>query len=158
MNKKCIICGEVFSSPPSAKKVTCSKQCQREYARWRMKGKHRSEETKKRISAGAKGRDMENLQKVATEAAKRSPKSGRFMTNINAIDWHLVSPEGVHYEFHSLNYWAREHCELFGFETNEKNAMRIAAGIRQAKKAMLGKISHGQRPCATYKGWRVICK
>lgn len=158
MDKKCIICGEVFSSPPSAKKVTCSKSCQREYARIRMQGKNRTEKTKKRMSERAKGRDMKILQKAGTEAAKRSPKSGRFTTNINAVDWHLVSPEGVHYEFHSLNYWAREHCALFGFETNERNAMRIVAGIQNAKRATLGKISSEQRPCLTYKGWRVICK
>lgn len=158
MNKKCIICGEVFSSPPSDKKVTCSDQCRREYARIRMKGRHRDEKTRKRISEKAKGRDMRQIQEAGTEAAKKSPKSGRFPTNVNAIDWHLVSPEGVHYEFHSLNYWVREHCELFGFEQSEKNFAKVASGIRGAKRATLGKISPGQRPCCTYKGWRVICR
>lgn len=88
---------------------------------------------------------MKELQKIATEAAQKSPKSGRFESNINAKTWKLTSPEGKTYICRNLKLWGRNHCELFGMENTEDNAHRIASGLRQAKR---GKIA------ATYKGWR----
>lgn len=155
--KICVECGKSFESPPSESKVTCSKECQRIHASKRMQGKHRSEETKKKISSAAQGRDMSDLQAVAIAALKASPKSGRFETNVNAKDWELVSPEGTHYRFRSLQFWLRENClELFGCEPDSRGFLNVRSGLSHAKSAMLGKISPGQRPCCTYKGWKVI--
>lgn len=151
--KICAICGREFECPPSSKKVTCSPKCRREYARRRQTGRNRSEETKAKISTAAKGRDLSMLQPLAVEAAKKSPISGRFQTNINAIDWHLVSPEGKHYYFHSLNHWLREHgTELFGCKPDSREYNNVRSGLSGAKRATLGK----DYPCCTYKGWRVI--
>lgn len=47
------------------------------------------------------------------DTAKRSPKSGRFETNVNAKEWHLVSPEGKHYQFRSLNCWPEKMAENY---------------------------------------------
>ena len=105
------------------------------------------------MSLSAQGRDMIDLQAAGTAASQASPKSGRFVTNVNAIDWHLISPEGKHHYFHSLNFWAREHCELFGFDKTESNANKISSGIRQAKAGAEGK--RYAKTC-TYKGWTVI--
>lgn len=71
----------------------------------------------------------------------------------NCIRWHLVSPEGKHYKFRNLVKWSQENCELFGFEKNNKNAIKIMSGISQAKGAMLGRNSS---VTLTYKGWRVM--
>ena len=60
------------------------------------------------------------IQRKATEAAKKSPKSGRFETNRAAIDWHLVSPEGEHFYIHSLSFWLRENCDKFEVEPDSK--------------------------------------
>mgnify|MGYP000311522779 CR=1 FL=1 len=38
---------------------------------------------------------------LGTPAAQKSPKSGKFLTNINAKDWHLISPDGKEYKFES---------------------------------------------------------
>ena len=108
MQKTCVICGAIFNSPPSAKKVTCSSECQRKYAKIRSTGRKKSSEVKRKIAEAAKDRDMTALQKTGTEAALKSPRSGRFETNVNAVDWHLVSPDGKHYQFHSLMHWLRE--------------------------------------------------
>lgn len=150
--KTCPVCGKSFPSPPSDKTVTCGdKTCRHIHISNTHKGKHNywSEEAKQRLSE--KGQ-TQNL-KLGTEAAKQSPLSGKFPTNINAKDWHIVSPNGVHYRFHSLNYWTRKNCALFGFEQSEKNAQRIASGIKVAKAGALKKQytrSHA------YKGWSVI--
>ena len=153
-NKKiCIVCGKTFERPPSNKTVTCSNECRKEYAKQRSTGRVFSDESKKRISEKAKGRDLSELQPVAVEAAKCSPNSGRFETNVNAIDWHLISPEREHYYFHSLSLWLRENSlELFGCIPDSKEFNNVRSGLSNAKRAMLGK----KYPCCTYKGWQVI--
>lgn len=153
-NKKiCVICGKKFESPPSDKTVTCSKKCSVEHHRRIVSGKTVSEETKKKMSESAKGRDMSLLQVTGTEAAKKSPNSGRFETNVNAIEWHLISPDNKNYYFKSLNNWLRENCEeLFGCKPDSHECKNVESGLRGAKRAMLGK-NYG---CCTYKGWQVI--
>lgn len=151
--KICIICGKPFPSPPSSKKVTCSTECRKAYAVIRNTGRKRTEETRQKMAEKAKGRDMAELQVLATEAAKKSPKSGRFPSNINAKRWHLVSPDEKEYKFRSLNCWVRENCrELFGCEPDSRECRNIQNGLACAKRGSLG----GSYPCSTYKGWRVI--
>lgn len=153
-NKKvCLMCGKEFESPASDKTVTCSDRCRKEYARIRKIGKPLSDNTRKKISNKSKGRDLSKLQPIAVEAAKQSPNSGRFETNINSIDWHLISPEGKHYYFRSLNLWLREYGkELFGCDPDSREYNNVRSGLSGAKRAMLGK----NYPCCTYKGWQVI--
>ena len=151
--KKCIICGKDFECPPSENTVTCSNECRKKYASIRVKGRTVSDATKGKLSAKAKGRDMSELQQIATEAAKNSPKSGRFITNQNALDWHLVSPDGKSYCFHSLSLWLRENGEkFFGCKPDSKEFNNAKSGLCAAKHAFLG----GTYNCSTYKGWQVI--
>lgn len=153
LNKKCIICGKEFSCYKCAKKVTCSAECRSEYAKRRNIGKSVPKEVRQKISAKAKGRDMTELQAMAVDAIKTSPNTGKFETNVNAIDWHLISPTGVHYRFHSLNNWLREYGkDLFGVEPDTKEFVNVCTGISGAKRAMLGKTYN----CCTYKGWQVL--
>lgn len=143
--KKCKVCGRLFACPPSTKKVTCSKECRIEYARQRRTGYKLPKETRDKISEKAKGRDMTSFQSLGTEAAKISPKSGRFETNVNAKTWHLVSPEGKEFICRNLRMWVREHCSLFGMEPSEHSFRNIYSGLVQAKKGV---------HVSTYKGWR----
>ena len=118
------------------------------------KGRIVSEDTRKKISKIAKGRDVTELQKIGVEAAKASPKSGRFETNVNAMDWHLVSPDGKHYFMHSLKNWLRNNCEeLFGCQPDTDEFRNVYSGLTAAKRAALGKGSYGS---VTYKGWQPI--
>lgn len=151
MIRKCVICGTEFKCSPSDKKITCSDKCRRKRKSDVMKGKPQfwSDEAKKRLS---KKGQTENL-KLGTECAKKSPKAGRFETNINAKDWHLISPDGKDYKFHSLNFWLRENCEeLFGCLPDSKQFKNVRSGLSGAKRAMLG----GTYTSTTYKGWQVI--
>lgn len=158
-NKKiCEICGKEFECPPSSNKVTCSGECRREKARRRKIGTKLTEHQKNIISQANKNISEERKEirernrRTATEAAKKSPKSGKFITHKDAIDWHLISPEGKHYQFHSLNYWLRENAEeLFGCKT-ERELNNVRTGLSGAKRAMMG----GSYRCLTYKGWQVI--
>lgn len=148
-----MICGKEFDSPPSDKTVTCSKKCRKIYAKIRKTGKPLPDSVKKKISEKAKGRDLSKIRPMAVEATKKSPNSGRFKTNVNAIDWHLISPEGKHYYFHSLNFWLREYGqELFGCKPDSREYNNVRSGLSGAKRALLS----GKYPCHTYKGWQAI--
>jgi hypothetical protein len=84
--------------------------------------------------------------KRGTPAAKVSPKSGPFETNINAKDWTVVSPDGDQYAVRNLRLWCEQHAELF-----EPYAWRNAyAGLRQ-----VAAWQRGQRPrqVSQWRGW-----
>ena len=151
MERKCAICGKKFKCAPSDKTVTCSKECSAANKRRTHLGKRNvwNEESKKRLSQKGKTKNLES----GTEAAKKSPKSGRFETNVNAIEWHLISPEGEHFFFRSLNNWLRENGEkYFGCEPDSAQYKSVRSGPSGAKRAMLG----GKYGCATYKGWQAL--
>ena len=151
--KTCAECGKTFFCPPSSKTVTCSPGCRRIHAKKRQTGVVRTDETRQKISYSTKGRDMSSLVPLAAEAIRSSPLYGKFETNVNAIDWHLVSPEGEHFYFHSLNHWLRENGEkYFGCKPDSREFKNASSGLSGAKRAALGK-NYG---CCTYKGWQVI--
>ena len=156
--KVCVICGKEFNCRPSRNIVTCSHECKIKYISKNHKGLKHTDETKSKISkARLQNPRCGIIQKIATDAAKKSPKSGRYETNIHAIDWHLVSPDGKDYYFHSLNFWLRENCiELFGFEPDSKQSYRAVTGLNRVKRSVMGRLPEGQRPGYSYKGWRVI--
>lgn len=151
--RKCVICGKEFECYKSDNKSTCSASCRSEYAKRRATGRIWTQEARKKMSKAAQGRNMKAMQEKATKAAQKSPKSGRFETNINAKNWHLVSPTGIHYEFRSLNYWLRKNCkELFGIEPDSREYRNTRSGLSGAKRGSMG----GRYSSCQYKGWHVI--
>lgn len=52
-------------------------------------------------------------QPKATEQAKKSSKAGKFETNIHAISWTIVSPQGDVYSFTNLYNFIRQNSHLF---------------------------------------------
>ena len=155
--KKCVICDKEYPCTPSRNVVTCSRECRLKYLSQNHKGLKMSAATREKMAESRKKvPNSAEIQRMATEAAKKSPKSGRFITNKAAIDWHLVSPEGEHFHIHSLAFWLRENHEMFGVEPDTREFKNVISGLSRVKRAMLGKIGDGQRPCATYKGWSVI--
>lgn len=148
-NKKtCVVCGRQFDCPPSSKKITCSPECSRIRKAQTHKGKRNVWSTESRDKLSALGQ-TENLR-LGTEAAKKSPKSGRFETNINAKIWRLTSPEGKVYMCKNLALWCRNNCDLFGFDSTEQNARKVRAGLTHAKRGKQGKKT---ALTSMYKGW-----
>ncbi|TEU23416.1 hypothetical protein E2B99_13645 [Alkanindiges illinoisensis] len=52
-------------------------------------------------------------QIMATEAAKLSPLAGKFASNVQAVDWWLISPDGTEYKFKNLYEFVRQNPHLF---------------------------------------------
>lgn len=147
--KTCVICGKKFECPPSSKKITCSAECSRIRKIQTHTGKENKWSEEKKEKLRARGQ-TENL-KLGTDAAKKSPKSGRFESNINAKVWKLTSPEGKIYICKNLALWCRNHCDLFGFDSTDYNAKIISSGLTNAKRGAQG---NPKIPISTYKGWR----
>lgn len=153
MIKKCLVCGKEFKCSPSDKIVTCSRQCLSIRRGQVSRGRKLSNKARANMSEAAKKKESYDNLKKGTPAAQKSPKSGRFDTNINAKDWVLISPEGIRYECHSMINFIRKNPELFGINGDDESVNRCAAGIRTIK----GNILHGRRG-HTYHGWTVIVK
>lgn len=152
MIKKCLVCGKEFKCSPSAKIVTCSKECSRKRRSGLLKGKERSKAVRSKISKSAKGRDMSELQIKGTAAAMQSPKAGRFETNSSAKKWVLLSPDKQIYERMNLREWLRNNAqELFGVEPTDENIGRIGHGFSTIKRNL-----KARKSTITYKDWTLL--
>lgn len=163
--KKCKRCGTMFIGTPytwyckDCKKKTLSEQRKKDIQRIKSKrnahicvvcGKEFLSYTKKQTCSG----DCELKLRAMSQTGKNKDSQIREkIGDKNCIKWHIVSPEGDHYEFYNLRDWARNNCKLFGFTQGMENANKIASGISQAKGALLGINSSNVK---TYKGWRII--
>lgn len=158
MIKKCVICGKEFKCTPSRNIVTCSYECRMKHLSSNHKGRKMPDAAKQKMrKARLDNPSNKEIQKKATEAAKKSPKSGKFETNRKAIDWHLVSPDGRHFFIHSLRHWLRnEGAREFGIDPDSKDYINTISGLSRVKKSVLGTLPPGQRPGYTHKGWQVI--
>lgn len=135
MIRICLECGAEFKCSPSDKKVTCSPECRSKRRSRLLKGRNRTDEERKALSMAAAGRDMSEIQKSGTEAAKASPKAGRFVTNSSAKGWVLLSPEGVRYRCTNLMQFIREHAEDFGISADDDISVnRIHANFQNGKR------------------------
>lgn len=138
----CAVCGKRFPAPPSSDRTTCSRECSSARKTQTHVGKRIAWSEKARESYGKRiAESPERLEALresarnATEAAKLSPNSGAFETNIHAKSWMLKSPENRVYEFDNLRNFIRENADRF---PNAKSAHTALSGY--------GK----------YKGWQVI--
>jgi hypothetical protein len=133
MIRNCVICESEFKCSPSDKKVTCSTGCRSERARRAKTAKGRSWNTESKSQLSAKGQ-TENL-KSGTPAAKQSPKSGSFETNVNAKNWILVDPTGKEHRVRNLRLWCKNNAAgIFGREPDQ-----VRLGFSQVKRSMQGK-------------------
>lgn len=155
IERKCIICGKPFLCYPSDNRVTCSKGCSRERQRRIITASpvRWSAEARRRTSQRGQ---TDNLR-LGTEAAKRSPISGRGETNQEAKIWILISPSGEEITVRNLLLWARENAELFEKPPGDKSAIQIENGFKAIAQTMKGNrgVPGKQRGAMSYLGWRL---
>lgn len=150
MIKKCVVCGKEFKASPSAKIITCSKECLKIRRGQVSRGRKMPQAAIERISEVAKARGLTDNLKKGTLASMKSPKSGRFDTNINAKDWTLISPSGEMYKCHSMTNFIRKNPQLFDIDGSDEEVNRVAAGFRVIKAN-----TKFNRKGQSYHGWTV---
>ncbi len=149
MIKNCLVCGKEFQASPSAKKVTCSKECMKIRRKQVSQGRKIPSTTIAALSSSAKQRGFTENLKKGTPAAMASPKSGRFETNVSAKSWILVSPSGERYECRNLMCFIRKNPHLFCIDgSNDDEVRRISAGFRTIKRNI-----RLNRKGQSYLGW-----
>lgn len=134
MIKKCVICGKEFKSPPSAKKITCSKECLCIRRGQVSRGRKLSEKARANMSESSKNRKHYDNLKGGTRAAQLSPKSGKFETNVSAKSWAIISPKGEEYYCRNLSNFIRKNPELFDIDGSAKECHRIVRGFYTIKR------------------------
>lgn len=94
-------------------------------------------------------------QQIATAQAKKSPKSGRFETNIKAKTWVVLDPNNQQYEFTNLLHFVRQNPHLF--EPNDVIWRKKANGVEWCLAASgIGGLARQSNPPTNWKGWKLI--
>lgn len=156
MEKKCVICGAVFRSPPSDKKVTCSPPCRsKRAAESARNGRKWGDAAKKRRASDPRIKlQMDAIQPVGLAAAAALPEGQRGPQNRESKVWELIDPAGNHITVTNLLDWARKNYTLFEPPCDDVDAasLRVASGFRVIATSMRGAKSR-KRPVSSYKGW-----
>ena len=156
--KYCIICGRPFTEMTSIAKhkVTCSPECQAKRLKAMVTGRKYSDESRKKMADAHKNekayRHLDAIRGDSIEALLKDPRYGRFETNVHAIRWHLVSPEGETFRFRNLNHWLRTvGTRYFDLDDNGRKFKSVKSSLQHVK--WKTKTSGRQHH---YKGWAVI--
>ncbi len=117
--------------------------------------KNRETRCDKGVSKAQPHLNKPEYQKIATEAAKISPKAGRFETNVKAKTWTFKSPENKTYTFTNLMHFVRTHEHLF--EPEDVVWRKKASGVEwcRASSGLAGLAAKKKTP-NSWKGWKLI--
>ena len=91
-SETCVVCGRVFFCPASHGGKVCSNDC-----------------LKLLLSRNASKQDLSAMR----EGYRTNPRTASTPENVHAREWSLRAPDGKVYRFKNLNFFIREHRELF---------------------------------------------
>ncbi len=147
--KPCAVCGKLFAvHQSSSSRVHACPACRPRYTAAKQFGKRPnvwSGAANERSDKDAMRDRAKAVRPAAVEAARRDPKSGPYVTNINAKVWTLETPSGDQIEVRNLALFVREHPEWF---PDEKVARARIGYCAKAERLGL--------PKRTWNGWSVI--
>ena len=157
MDKKCVICGATFKSPPSSKKVTCSPACRSVRAARSAKASNRrwSDEARRRRACDPRIQArMEELSPVGMALMRDLPDGQRGPHHRSSKIWELIDPNGQHITVVNLLDWSRTHYAMFEPDSLDPDASanRITKGFGAIASSMRG-VKSRKRPVSSYKGW-----
>lgn len=142
--RRCSVCGAAFNAPPSDKTVTCSKACSSIHRSRKHLGVGNTWSDEARERKRAAGRPA--TLTLGTPAARISPRSGPYETNINAKTWIVISPTGEEYTVRNLRLWCDSNANLFA----PHEPRRAIGGLRQVAAWLAGK---RRRQVSQWRGW-----
>ncbi|MGV2980697.1 hypothetical protein ACERNI_10875 [Camelimonas sp. ID_303_24] len=146
--RACPTCLTTFEAQIKSRKIACSAPCAAELRAegWAsIREMWDGEGSKVRIARERRER-ASRVQPIGVAAAKLSPRSGRFETNINASVWIVIDPTGYRREVRNLRLWCEHNADLFAPHP-WRNAY---AGLRQVAKWLRGK---SDSQISTWRGW-----
>lgn len=146
----CVKCGIAFDGNPHAKYCPdCKKIRNEEYCKKMLSAvKSRRDEYTCTI-CGKTFYNYQHTQTCSKACAVELIKQRKLSNKLDTKRWHVVSPEGDHYEFYSLADWARENCTQFGI-----NPRAVSCGFTRLRRSLLGIGRHYE----DYKGWKLILR
>ena len=100
--------------------------------------------------------NTEEAQRMATEAARKSPLAGKSESNIHAKEWVLIAPDGQVYRVRNLYNFVRENTHLFApVDTiwKRRGGKRGTGGEYCNATAGLANIKGGK--AKSWKGWKL---
>ena len=130
--KECVVCGDLFKSPPSASTKTCRKpDCIKQH----------------RLTVSHYPQVMQSINRGREQLAK-TPQGQPGYEFHSAKSWVIQSPDGKIHECRNLLHWLREHEDMI--DGTYKQAWDGIAKIKYS--------AQGKRKLKSYqwKGWRLI--
>lgn len=113
-----------------------------------------SEKSRKKMSESAKKRGMPESVRIKGRAVKSStPGGGRFETNRNAKEWHLISPSGQEYHISNLLLFVRDHAEMFGVDGKDDKKFKY---ILQQFSVLKWHMKNDGKQTSCCGGWRMV--
>lgn len=76
------------------------------------------------------------------------PHVGHFSTNLNALEWHLISPTGEEYSFKNILLWAEEHENLLPVFPKTGQRVKTRTFVREMRRVKSGETKN-------YRGWKL---
>ena len=144
----CPVCRVTFEAPANSTRYACTAPCAASLHAQAMASIDEmwtGEGRKVRIARERRERGL-RLQPVGVAAAKLSPRSGRFETNVNASIWIVIDPTGYRRKVRNLRLWCSKNEDLFA-----PHDWRDAyAGLRQVAKWLRGT---ADEQISTWRGW-----
>lgn len=94
-------------------------------------------------------------QRLGTQTAKQSPKSGRFETNINAKIWTVKDPNNKTHTFTNLLHFVRQNPHLFDPADTVWRKKKSGAEWCRASSG-IGGLASKSNQAHQWKGWKLI--
>ena len=130
-SETCVVCGKTFFKPASQQAKTCCESCY-----------------KILLSRNASAQDLTAMR----EGYRTNPRTASTPENVHAREWSLRAPNGKVYRFKNLNFFIREHRELFPpeFLTERRGTPAVASRLSALapwRREKMRKKSH------SWRGW-----
>lgn len=144
----CPVCRTTFEAPANSTRYACTAPCAaplHAQALASIEDMWAGEGRKVRIARERRERGL-RLQPVGVAAARLSPLSGRFESNVSASNWVVIDPTGRRREVRNLRLWCSQNAALFA-PHDWRNAY---AGLKMVAAWLRGKTA---RQASTWRGW-----
>lgn len=140
-------CGNTVFVKADNLKSENSKSC------WKCK-RELSDYSRMKMSESAKRRGMaESVRQKGRDVKSHTLGGGRFETNRNAKQWHLISPDGQEYHISNLLLFVREHAEMFGIDGKDDKKCKY---ILQQFSVLKWHMKNDGKQTTCCGGWKII--